>query len=124
MSNTSARPLTSLAIASALAFTLSATSSFAPSSAKRRQMAPPMAPPPPVTSTVFPERPFTRDCRLAFWSFVDDAFRLADRALDGVERHVPHVDADADGRLDRVLQPVDAFAFNQHREMVERPLLG
>src|ERR1044072_6293203 len=55
---------------------------------------------------------------------VDDALCLADRALDGVGRHVSHVGADADIGLDRLAQPLGAFAFHQHREMVERSLRG
>src|SRR4051794_37473006 len=101
----------------------SATSSFAPSSAKRRQRAAPIAPPPPVTSTFLPARPFISDCLLALWSFVDDALGLADRALDRADAHLG---ADADVGLDVVLQLGGGrgVAFDDHGEVVERSVLG
>src|SRR3954467_2227042 len=123
MSNTSAVPLHSAAMRSAASRARSATSSCAPSSAKRRQRAAPMAPPPPVTSTLFPARPFIWGCLLAFWSLVDHALRLADRALDRAEADLG---ADAHVRLDVVLQlrRRGRVAFDDDGEVVERPLLG
>src|SRR5712691_9282590 len=59
----------------------------------------------------------------SFRPFVDDALRLADRALDAAE---PHLDRNADVGLDAVLQPCGAgiVSFHQNGQMVERPLLG
>src|SRR6267378_5900422 len=64
-------------------------------------------------------------CRKApsFGSFIDDALRLADRALDAADSHI---DGNADVGLDAVLQPCGAgiVSFHQNGQMVERPLPG
>src|SRR6266850_2664769 len=59
----------------------------------------------------------------SFRSFVDDALRLADRALDAADSHI---DRNADVGLDAVLQPCRAGSASlyQDGQMVERPLPG
>src|SRR6267378_6053416 len=59
----------------------------------------------------------------SFRPLVDDALRLADRALDAADSHI---DRNADVGLDAMLQPCRAgiVSFDQNGQMVERPLLG